>query len=634
MSPRQYQIQKPRLVFFYLFIGVILIFLFCGLAYRQLIKSDGYRKRELLQSHRRILKPGPRGNIFDREGRLLVGNRPRFAAVMYLSENRIRREFRKEYIVVRDNREQKTEKPGADLERDARANVIQRYLDQINSILGRNDKVKPEEINRHFIQKPLLPYFVINDLTVEEFAHLTEQIPVESPIQIYSTSTRDYPYGSALAHTLGYVITSKDIPEDNLPGDEFRTFNTKGSYGKDGLELQYDASLQGKTGSEIWVVDQRGFEADRVQNEPPKKGQDIMTSIDIDLQIAGEDAYGDRRGALVALDVESGEILAIVSKPDYDLNQLTPFISHKVFNQIEEDGAWINRATQGMYPPGSPFKLVTSLAGLRNGSITEETTSFCTGYFKLGRSNKPCWNHSGHGELDLREAIRLSCNVFYYEHSLKIGPDLISDEAKFFGLDQPTGIELPYEASRMIVPSPKWKKERQNISWVGGDTTNMSIGQGFLQMTPLQMACFTASLARGETRTTPTLIKAPPGQKSFFKDNQPIGLPAADIDLIYEGMERASQAGGTARLIQVPGVRIAAKTGTAQKRTPKGTLHLAWTIAFAPIEAPQIAIATVVVGEVDESTGGGTYAAPIAQKVFQRFFEKNPVSAFPSSDQP
>ena len=617
--------KKPRLLFFYGLFAAMFVVLALGLAYRQLLHSATYSERERLQNQRRILVPGPRGDIFDREGTLLVGNRPRFAAALFLSDPDIRKAFRAEYIrLVRDLRDHKLPLTGQDLETDARVAVIQVYLDLLNTIINRGATVDGGKLNRHFTQQPLLPFTLLDDLESEEFALLIEQLPVESPIQIFSSPTRYYPYGSSAAHTLGYVASGLDLPESTLPGRDLTTFISKGTFGRNGLERTFDGLLQGQTGGEIWIVDPAGFQVERIRRELPIQGTALNTSLDVDLQTAGEQAYGDRQGALVALDVKTGEILAMVSKPDYDLNDLTPYISHDVFRRIEDEGAWLNRATQGLYPPGSIFKIITAIAGLRVGAITAESTAICTGSFKVGKRRFPCHNRIGHGEVDLRDAIRVSCNVFFYKYGLKTGIDNLSAEARRFGLDRQTGIEIPSEASAMLVPSRAWKEENRNMPWFPGDTANTAIGQGFVRVTPLQMACVVASIARNQTRTQPTLLHRLPDEVRPIPENQAIGLDQAFYNLLIEGMEQAAQL-GTARLAKIPGIRIAAKTGTAQVSTPRGTLELAWFMAFGPVQNPEIALALVVVGEEpDESNGGGLIAGPIAKQVLGCYFKKHP----------
>ncbi len=616
---------RPRIAFFHVVVGLVIAVLFGGLAHRQIFSAEGYLERERIQNQRRLLVPGARGEILDREGRVVVANRPRFSAVLFFSDARLRGEFLdQERRLVRDVREGRGERPAEGYSARARALVVQRYLDQCNAILGRSLQTDRRVLERHHAQQPLLPYPLVDDLAPPEFAALIEQLPSDSPVAIFTSTTRHYPYANAAAHTLGYITSTLDLPTDGLPGADLTTFYARGTLGRDGIERRFDPLLQGRTGSEIWIVDPSGLQVNLVENQPPVMGRPFRSSIDIDLQVAGENAFGTREGALVAMDVRTGEVLALVSRPDYDLNELTPFISRETFARIEDQGAWINRALQGLYPPGSPFKLVTAIAGLRAGVITPETIVDCPGYFMVGPRRFVCHRRSGHGPVDLAAAIRASCNVYFYKAALDTGVERLAAEANRFGLDRPTNIELPFETSKMLVPDPAWKRSERAEGWVPGDTANMAIGQGFLRLTPLQMTAFAASLARGETVTRPTIARQESGRPPIVSGNQALGLSPAHRGAILAGMEQAVQL-GTAKFAAIPGVRIAGKTGTAQVRTPRGTLELAWFLGFAPADAPALAIVLVVVGEQpDEANAGGYVAAPIAKQVMEVYFQKNP----------
>jgi penicillin-binding protein 2 len=599
---------------------VMLVVLSSGLAYRQLFKYSEYAEKGARQTLRRIIIPGPRGNIYDRDGRLLVGNRPRYSAVVFLNE--LRPEFRSEFKLLKQFYESVPENqvPGnGDIQIEARRNVVQRYINEVGSAIGRKLEIISEDIERHFGQQLLLPFPLIADMEPEEYALLLEQIPVQSPIQIYTSNTRYYPYGSLAAHTIGWVGNTQEMDTKNLPGDDLMTFQARGYEGKSGIEKGFDKELQGESGLQIWVVDPSGFQFEPKVMETPVQGKDLQITLDAELQDLAEIGLGTQVGAVVALDVKRGDLLVMASKPDYNLNDLSPYISNAVADDINERGAWINRPLQGLYSPGSTFKLITSLAGLRAGIIDENSTSFCGGSYSIGRSVFRCWNHSGHGEVDIHKAIQMSCNVFFYQYSQEIGVDRISAEAKLFHLDEPTGIELPFEATNMIVPTKEWKKEQYGESWFPGNTAHLAIGQGYLRVTPLQMACFTAAFARRETSFHPTIIFDPYRQTVGSKLD--MRLPDHDYNLLLEGMEAAA-VDGTGKLVKVPGVRVAAKTGTAQVQTPKGMKHLAWYICFAPIEDPEIAIAVMIEGQQGDSLGGGSTAGPVAQPILQRFFEK------------
>jgi penicillin-binding protein 2 len=632
-----YKPQRPRLLVLYSLVGLCMLVLVGGLAYRQLFRSGDYGERERLQNQRRVLVPGPRGNIYDRDHRLLVGNRSRFAVTLYLDE--LRREFRTEYIeVVRRYRASveagaitRGEQPTtSQLEQIARAQVVQRYLDQVNQILGRHDKVDMRELNRHFRQQLLLPYLLLDDLKPEEYARLIEQLPVDSPLQVYTSSARYYPYGAAAAQTLGYVGSTDEIDVENVPGEDLKTYALKGTTGRTGLELRYDSLLEGETGGTIYWVDPAGFRGEAVKGRRmPKQGENLVCSLDIDLEQAAETAMGtdpNTKGAVVALDVRTGEVLVLLSRPDYDLNEFSPHLSPEAAKDITDRGAWLNRAISGLYPPGSTFKLITSIAGLRSHIIDRSSsTADCEGSIKIGGRIFRCDSGYGHhGVIGFEEAIAQSCDVYFWTYGLKIGPQRIADEARRFHLDRPTGIDLPYETDNMLIPDPAWKQKARGEAWYPGDTANMSIGQGFVRVTPLQMACAVASIARGETTTVPTLRHEAnrPAQHTA-----PIGLAPADYAALITGMEGATTHGTASLLttvaaLKIPGLDVAGKTGTAQVQVKEGTIDIAWFVCFAPIEDPRIAIAVAVEGDKPGDFYGSREAVPVADAVLKAWYEK------------
>ena len=618
---------QSRLWIFYAILGLLLVILYSGLFFRQLIESESHAAKEKIQNQRRILTPGPRGNLLDREGRVLVANKSKFSAVVFLSENQVQKAFSDSYrSMVRDYRERGEKiKSYSELRILSRANVLQSYLKGVNELIGRHEEVDATAITRHLNVNPLLPYPLIDNLVPEEFAILLESLPVESPVQVYVSNMRHYPYENAATHALGYVGYSPLEVQSDMPGSELRTFATKGTYGRNGIEKRFDEQLQGKTGSEIWVVDPSGYQVVSVQREYPRKGRDIELSIDIDLQLAGEagyDLYGDK-GALVAIDIDRMEVLAMLSRPDYNLNQTTPFILNKVFKEISDNQAWENKALRGLYPPGSPFKLITAIAGLKAGKIDDNTIFECDGSHRVGGRNFPCMGR--HGEIDLRTAIEKSCNEYFYRVGLETGVDNLSREAIYLRLNEPTHIDLPNETRGMLTPSREWKKNRFGEPWYPGDTANMSIGQGALIVTPLQMALMVASVAKNQVYSHPSILKQSPEQLARRPAPKPLGLPENLHKAIIDGMNRAVSPTGTARAAIIKGVNIGGKTGTAQVNKKDGNLELAWFVGFAPIEDPKIAVVALVEGqELNVSFGGGRYAAPMARYVLEAYFDKRP----------
>ena len=618
-SIETHRARNPRLFLFHGIVVGLLTLLISALAYRQLFKALVYSERERLQNQRRVVVPGPRGDIYDRDHRVLVGNRARFSVVLNLAE--LRSEFKVEHRQIERNFSsmEKGERPNYEqLERLARTSVAQRYLDKINVILRRSETVNSADLNRHFNQSLLLPYVLLDDLAPEEYARLLERLPVSSHLQVYASSTRYYPFKSAAAHVLGYTSVNTDPEVEDFPGEDLMTFKMKGAIGRAGLEKVYDDQLQGETGGAIYRVDPAGFKVGRpISQRLPQQGQPIVTSLDVDLQVAAEAAMGERIGATVALDVRTGEVLVMVSKPDYDLNAFVPRISQATYDGIKETGGWLNRAIQGQYPPGSTFKLITAVAGLRAGAIEPGISKvICPGYIMVGNRRFPCHTTNGHGEVDLVRAIAVSCNVFFIHYGLETGPALVAAEAQRFGYDQPTGIELPYEFSHPHVASPLWKLNDSGERWVPGDTANTAIGQGDTLVTPLHVACMVASFARGETETKPTLLHDPSRRPQH---TTPIGLSPSDYNAVLQGMEQCYKI-GTGHLAQVDGLNAAAKSGTAQK----GKIDLAWLVAFAPVENPQIAIAVVLEGQEEGvDFGGGLYSAPVVKAILEAWKTKS-----------
>jgi len=614
----------PRIIFFHFIIAALLLTLVGGLAYQQLIRTDIYHERERVQNQRRVLVPGPRGNIYDREGRTLVGNRPRFAVVLYLDE--LRQEFRHEFIRVRKNYRATGDKdlPSASqMEQIARSSVVQRYLDQINRLLHRSEQVDTADLKKHFARQLLLPYTLVDDLSPDEYARLIEGLPVRSPLQVYTSSTRLYPYGSAASQTLGYVGDDPDVEAEDFPGEGLTTFKMKGSMGRDGLEKTFDDQLQGQAGGTIFRVDPAGYRVNPpLEKRLPVQGKNLVTSLDIDLQLAAEKAIGDdRTGSAVALDVHTGEVLVLASKPDYNLASFSPHLTHAAAADIEARKAWTNQAIASFHPPGSTFKIVTSIASLSSGAITPDAVIADCEPMVSVYGHKCDNGHGHHGQLTLADAIAESCDIYFYTAGIMTTADVIAAEARRFHLDQRSGIELPNEPRRAIIPDGAWKQRTQDTKWFPGDTANMSIGQGYVLESPMNMACFAASLARGETVTTPTLVHRP---NAPTQHSEPIGLTPAQRAAILKGMEGCTIFGTAGEVLQlpafkIPGVRIAGKTGTAQ--IPGGK-DAAWFICFAPLENPEIAIAIMIEGDEPGDYGGGREAAPVAAMILKKYFEK------------
>ena len=614
--------RNPRLLLFHGLLALMILVLVGGLVYRQLIKTTHYSEQERVQNLRRVVVPGPRGNIYDRDGQVLVGNRPRFSVILNLGE--LRNEFflERKKIAANFSSLDKDDRPSFNqLENIARLNVAQRYLDRVGAIIGRHETVNQAELNRHYSQTRLLPFVMLDDLAPEEYARLIERLPVDSPLQVYTSSTRYYPFHSLAAHTLGYIGANNDPEAEDTESDDLTTFKVKGTSGRAGLEQVFDDKLQGKAGDAVYLVDPAGYKVklpaeNRQALRLPVRGNDITISLDADLQVAAEQAMKsddgtDLVGAAVALDIRTGEVLVMASKPDF--NPLTRVPNILSGADVEASGVWLNRAIQGQYPPGSTFKIIISTAALRSGAMEAVTAhAFCPGYLMVGNRRFPC--DGQHADVDLNKAISLSCNTFFYKYGLETGPELIAAEAHRFGYDHKTGIELPYEFSSPHVASPAWRLANMHLPWNPGDTANTSIGQGDTLVTPLHVACMMASFARGETETKPTLLHDP---NRAPQHTEAIGLAPGDYAAIVKGLQTCYEF-GTARLAKVPGLSGAAKTGTAQK----GKIDLAWMVAYAPLENPQIAIAVVMEGKEGVNYHGAFYAGPVVKAILAAWKDK------------
>lgn len=625
--------SNPRLGMLYALFLLAFFVLICALAYRQIFMYDEYVAMGERQSMRRVIEPGVRGDIFDRNGKLLVTNRPRFSAVVYFNE--IRRDFREEYFRLKKSARENGQTPSySELTKAARENVLRGFIDEINRVLGSSYTLPDADFNRHFSQRVLLPFPLVKNLTPREHAILAERIPVDSPIQIHTDSVRYYPYGDCASHALGYVRGSfDDADTGGMPGENLRTYAFAGKMGCTGVEKAFDDRLTGKSGAKIWVVDLDGFQYDVVADVPPAKGDSVETSLDIDLQTAIEDAFGERKGAAVALDVRTGEVLAMVSKPAYNPNLLSPYITSKVYAEITGRDAWLNRATQGLYPPGSTFKIVTACAGLMTGVITPETIKTCDGGLRVGTRIFPCNRRWGHGNLDLQAALAHSCNVYFYETALDCDVAAIVETAKDFGLNDWSGIELKEDAWRLsIIANPQYKKKRGDGPWLGGDTANMSIGQGYMRQTPLQIACMTASFAGRRTRTKASILHDPSRTGGLeYHRAEKLALSDSQYKAIVDGMLRAVQS-GTCKAARVPGVAVAAKSGTAQVMSKGERLALAWMVSFAPADNPEIAVAVIVEGEEPGDVAGGRTAGPIIGAALNAHFKNSASATAPQVD--
>jgi penicillin-binding protein 2 len=667
-----------RMYLIFTVFAVGFIYIFCGLVYRQLIQSKDLIDQANSQSEIIVWRPPSRGKIVDRNDVALVENRLRWSvkANLLVLEGEIDKEY-KSLVRAEKAKDDNLKINYEILHQDARVNVLNRWLKKIWFVIdASNQKKSPSEKKRvkflansperevnvtalakHMRESRVLKFTLISDLTFPELrneiadqeadrsiARFIEQFPVDGPITIESDMIRSYPYGSLACHTLGYVKDTNQLPDDFDPNFEisFKKLSKSkytGKVGAEGVEQTHDYNLRGASGWERWTKTSGGYKRELLESYPSRQGGIIRLSLDINIQQAAEKSLASIKdplgnplpGAAVMLDVNTGEIFAISSQPNYNPNRLASKVTNKYFDEIQEQGGWMNRATQGLYAPGSTFKIITAIAGMRSGKIDYDDILDCGPSFRVGNRDFPEHEPYGFGQVDVEKMLAISCNVWNYRVGLMVGPDLLAQEARRFGLDKtllktnptvmgsenPSQYELPSPARKMVVPDSDYKQSIGQGNWTSGDTANCSIGQGLILTTPLHMACFAASIARGETRTTPTIFHDPT-RIPYHQDSRPIGLNRNQLNAIRSGMIRCVNE-GTARSIQIPGFQFAAKTGTAEYFKSGQKAHLAWIIGYAPAKNPQVAFAVLVEGQVDTNTWGGLTAGPVAQAMIKEW---------------
>lgn len=438
---------------------------------------------------------------------------------------------------------------------------------------------------------------------------------------------RNNPEGGYAAHVLGYVGVAS---EEQLTREAVQGLPAGSVIGQYGVERTYEKTLRGHAGRKLIEVDALGHEKRMISVDKPQVGNDVYLTIDFRLQKLAEDLLGEEAGAIVALDPQTGDVLAMASRPSFDPNALSRGLRADVWNDILQDKRHplTNRAIQGQYPPGSTFKIITAAAALDTNEIEPADTLHCEGRFRLGRRTFRDWKKYGHGEVNLRKAIAQSCDVYFYRLGYRMGVDTIAFYAGQFGLGERTGIDLPAERTGLI-PSSEWKKRTRGEPWYPGETTSVAIGQGYVTVTPLQMAKVIGMIGNNGTPFQPHVLRGVWGRKGEWIDEwsptqtTPLTLPAHQLETIQAALA-AVVTEGTARESRSSVVTLAGKTGTAQvvslrpeseEETPKRFRDHAWFVAYAPFERPRIAVAVLV----EHMGHGGSAAAPLAKELIETY---------------
>jgi penicillin-binding protein 2 len=457
-------------------------------------------------------------------------------------------------------------------------------------------------------------------------------------VEIKSRLFRHYPHGEMGSHLIGYIgrINDRDLEALEESGD---LSNYKGSdhIGKSGLEQYYERSLHGTTGFQQVEIDADGHAVRVLSSTPPIHGDNLVLSVDIQLQRIAEQAFGERRGAMVAINPKNGEVLAYVSMPTFDPNLFVDGIDSESWKALNEslDRPLINRPMRGIYPPGSTFKPFVALAGLEAGKRAPPFSIVDRGYFTLpGHSHRyRDWKPGGHGQVDIRKAIAVSCDTFFYGLAMELGIEKLTSFVSHFGFGKPTGLDLKGETDGLL-PTPEWKWRRWKQVWYPGETVIVGIGQGYTLVTPLQLAQATAVLANNGVAIRPHLVSSIEETATGIKRPVPVittdkvALDPENIEIVKRGMMDVTVPGGTAASIGAGSpYAIAAKTGTAQvigikqnekwdeDKVAERLRDHALFIAYAPAENPTIAVAVIV----ENGSHGGSAAGPVARKVMDYY---------------
>ncbi len=547
---------------------------------------EGGRLQEMSDKNRIRIRPvaAPRGILLDRNGLPLVDNRPAFTLSF------IPREMDDRDTVL------------------ARLSVLLGIpLAELRASL---DRVPPESFR---------PVRVRRGLSLEEVTRVEERKAELPGVIIEVEPQRVYFATTFAAHLLGYV---REVSEEQMKHGRYRRGDL---IGQSGLERVLDDYLRGTDGGERIEVDALGRPIQVMQREEPDPGGQVVTSIDRRIQEAAERAMEGHAGAVVVMDPRNGDVLAMTSSPSFALDRLAGNLDREDWRRLVSDPKTplMNRALQSQYAPGSVFKIVVAAAGLQEGSLTPMDRTYCNGQFHLGAWTFKDWKEGGHGHVDLRSALIHSCNIFFYQAGLKVGPEAIVRYARAFGLGAPSGTDLGSEKAGLI-PSVDWKRSRTGRAWQAGDTVNVSIGQGPVLVTPMQVARMMAAVANGGILWKPRLVqRVQEGNGALAYSTSSKMTGHVDVSPVVWNFLRDALVGvvngGTGVAARLPGVLVAGKTGTAQSiaksDAAKGQDH-AWFASFAPADDPQV----VVVVLVERGGKGGQVAAPIARQIYQAIF--------------
>ncbi|HOW53283.1 MAG TPA: penicillin-binding protein 2 [Syntrophorhabdaceae bacterium] len=552
----------------------------------------GSEMRKLSEQNRiRVKKiPAPRGIIFDRTGKVLADTRPSFNI----------------YLTPEDIKD------------------FSQSVDGLARLLNWDREDVIEKMKAASGMPPSFPIKIKSDIPMDEVARVEAHRVYIPGVSIQIEPKRNYPYGASLAHVLGYV---SEISDEELKNKKKHKDYSPGDYiGKYGLERSYENELRGVDGEKRVEVDAIGREVRTLDIIDPIPGHSLHLNLDLELQLTADKALETRKGAAVAVNPKTGGVLVLASRPGFDPNKFASGIIKQDWQKIALDKAHPlqNRAIQGGYPPGSTFKVLVAMKALDLGVINERTTFGCGGGFAYGNRVFKCWKKGGHGSVAVHRAIVESCDVFFYNVGLRVGVDRIHELADIVGLGRVTGIDLPNE-QKGLIPSTEWKKKRYNQPWYEGETVSVSIGQGAVWLTPVQLAQLSAFVANDGKNFKPQIVnRIVSTEGKVVKTFEPVvnadpKLKKGVVQIVKDGMRGVvNEPGGTAGRSKLQNVAMSGKTGTAQAGSEKVKLgDHAWFIAYAPAEDASIAMAVLV----EHGGHGASAAAPVAKDITETLFK-------------
>lgn len=591
--------EQARRTFACVALVVLCLFgvLFMRLWYLQLVEGEDLNLRSEHNRIRLLDLPPWRGMILDRHGEVLVANRPSYELVVVLEDV-----------------------PDIPLLARRLASLLRLETPSLSAQL---QGAKTSGLHQVRVR---------TDLSWDEMARVEAYQPELPGVSIQIQPKREYRHKGMAPHALGYL---GEITDTQMKSGKFPNYKMGDYLGRCGVELAWESFLRGNRGFRRIEVDAYGRELGQLDQIFPTPGANVFLTLDQRLQQEAEACLEGKTGAIVALDPRSGKILAMASSPTFSQEAFERGLSQQEWQKLSshKDHPLENRPLKGQYPPGSTFKIVMAVAGLEEKVITPDTVIHCSGALPFGNHVFHCWRKGGHGGVNLHRALVQSCDIYFYTVGRRLGIDRIAKWSHRFGLGQISGLKLDKEMPGLVA-STAWKKARFNQPWHEGETLSVAIGQGYNLATPLQMAQVAATIANGGIVYEPQLVEkveSPAGEILFQAQpvaKSPLGASRTTVALVQKGLHGVVSE-GTGKNSKLPHVEVAGKTGTSQvvalekeKKGLKGTQNHAWFVAYAPVGAPQVAVAVII----EHGGGGGAVAAPLARRVLAAAFPDHRVA--------